>query len=105
MCSLLSSDVAAALALLLSVTKTTPTASTGREAHWMAARCCPSSHTANSAVGTILKLWEQIWKVTASRWDAATMTSTCAGAVWDEAWAVVVVLARASTRGRARPAA
>lgn len=31
---------------------------------------------AKRAVGMILKDWEQIWKVTASKWVAAMMTST-----------------------------
>jgi len=66
------------LALLpFRVTKTTPKANTGREPHCMGVRYCPSSHTAKTAVGMILKLWEQIWKVTASRCEAATITSTC----------------------------
>ena len=42
------------------VTSTTPTARTGRDAHCMGVRYCPSSHTANKAVGSILKLCEQI---------------------------------------------
>lgn len=61
----------------LSVTKTVPRASTGSDAHWLGVSACPSSQTANSAVGTILNDCEQIWKVTASRCEAATMTSSC----------------------------
>lgn len=62
---------------LLRVTKTVPSAKTGKEAHWLGVRACPSSHTANSAVGTILNDCAQIWNVTASRCEAATMTRIC----------------------------
>jgi len=63
--------------LPLSVTKTVPKAKTGKEAHWLGVRAWPSSQTANRAVGTILNDCAQIWKVTASRWEAATMTRIC----------------------------
>lgn len=59
------------------VTNTTPTARTGRDPHCRGVRYWPSSQTAKKAVGMILKDCEQIWNVTASRWLAATITSTC----------------------------
>ena len=43
-------------ALPFMVTRTTPTARTGKEAHCMGVKYCPSNHTANKAVGMILKL-------------------------------------------------
>jgi hypothetical protein len=61
----------------LRVTKTVPRASTGSDAHWLGVSAWPSSQTANRAVGTILNDCEQIWKVTASRCEAATMTRSC----------------------------
>ena len=63
--------------LPFSVTKMTPNARTGREDHCMGVKYCPNSQTAKTAVGIILKLWEQIWNVTASRCDAATITRIC----------------------------
>mmetsp|Transcript_3309 Transcript_3309/g.10925 ORF Transcript_3309/g.10925 Transcript_3309/m.10925 type:complete len:214 (-) Transcript_3309:502-1143(-) len=61
---------------LAMVTNATPMAMVGRESHCCRLRFLPSIVTAKSAVGTTLR-FTQIWKLTASRWDAPTMSSVC----------------------------
>ena len=80
----------------LRVTNTVPSASTGSDAHWLGVSAWPSSHTANSAVGTILNDCEQIWKVTASRCEAATITSSCCATKSAAGTAIGLEVARTS---------
>ena len=63
------------------VTNTTPTAKTGSDPHCRGVKYWPSNQTAKNAVGMILKDCEHIWNVTASKWLAATITSTCTRAM------------------------
>lgn len=85
------------LLLPLSVTKIVPRAKTGSDAHWLGVRACPSSHTAKSAVGTILNDCAQIWKVTASRCEAATMTRICCATKRAAGTAIGLEVARTSS--------
>lgn len=80
----LAESLLAEAVLPFNVTKITPKAKTGSEAHCMGVKYWPSSHTAKTAVGKILKLWEHIWKVTASKWEAATITRICIQWIFEE---------------------